>query len=741
MAYLCKSSLIGMLLLAFVPFAGACKTIGNVIILQVDDCQGQNASSNDTLFPPAITGRVWRDLNKDGLQQINEPALKAFAVRLNKVSETGQTFLLETLSNSEGMYWFADLHPGSYTVEFVEPPTFNTTIRQAGTDPAFDSDVPVSDPIDLDSGMVAGTIDCGFYVEPPTDCEDDNYPKCEIAANNVLCNIYEMNDFCTNMYPQFANYGPICGQSGSAYQNPSWLAFMATDTTVSLIIHASNCLVQIGEIGVQYAIYTDCTEDEWIVCAALPCTSPGDIYVSSDHFVPGQVYYLVIDGCNATQCTYWVEFIEGIGDEITDPTGISNSLTAGNKICTDVPVEFRLQDCDDAAEYIWTINGVKTGLSAEQTLTLTFYAPGTYELCGQGISPCDTSSVACVSMEVYRDLDISQEYGPICDGDQINISLESNLGMDYDIEVWFEPNPVVTGMKQHYFSGGSGMIHDTLKVTDPDCEIVQVVYLAKLIGDPLTCPGKVDTIRLTIWPNPVIREKTEHVCLNDLPRELSIQLNCGMADDYTFEWTHEGSGNSGNGQQIQLEDSLQPGSHRFYVVSTTPWGCVATGILELNIQSMDTTVVRAGDTLIAMEANAAYQWLNCDAGLAPIAGATQQSFTSLISGSYAVEITKDGCVDTSQCHRLIVSDVIENTIGQGLKVFPNPTEDIIIVELPEVFSFIEVKVNSSDGKEIEKKSFSNTQTLQMSLQAFQQGMYFLNIQTGEKHAMVKVFRL
>jgi len=83
MAYLFKGSLIGMLLLAYVPFAGAGKTPGNVIILQLDDLQVHDASSNDTLFPPAITGREWRDMNKDGLQQINEPALEAFAVRRN----------------------------------------------------------------------------------------------------------------------------------------------------------------------------------------------------------------------------------------------------------------------------------------------------------------------------------------------------------------------------------------------------------------------------------------------------------------------------------------------------------------------------------------------------------------------------------------------------------------------------------------------------------------------------------
>ncbi len=83
MAYLFKGSLIGMLLLAFVSFAGAGKSICKDFILQLDDRQGHNASSNDTLFPPAITGHVWRDMNKDGLQQINEPALKAFAVRRN----------------------------------------------------------------------------------------------------------------------------------------------------------------------------------------------------------------------------------------------------------------------------------------------------------------------------------------------------------------------------------------------------------------------------------------------------------------------------------------------------------------------------------------------------------------------------------------------------------------------------------------------------------------------------------
>jgi len=445
-----------------------------------------------------IGNYCWRDQNTDGIQDGGEPNLSDVVVRLTGVTGAGVPITpLTEVTDGGGFYTFSDLAPGSYTVEFVEPPTFNTTIRQAGADATVDSDGPFSDPVTLISAQQDVTIDCGFYVEPPADCNQDTYPNCQTAEQNVLCNIYEINEFCTNMLPQFTNYGPICGTSGSAYQNPSWFAFMAADYTVSLIIHATNCVVQSGDLGVQFAIYTDCTEDEWVVCEAIPCLTPGDLTVTSSNFEPGQVYYLVIDGCNSTQCTYWIEIVEGGGSyQMTDPTGISNFEFPDNQICLDVPVEFTLDGCDDADSYIWTIDGTQTGISDQQTITLSFDTPGTYELCGQGTSPCDDSTIECITITAYELPDQVLDPESVC---------ENVLADGYTPNLWEGPAITEAGVQEISLTNEFGCIYDqTIEITALEIEEAEVdtfacqgdlidyygnVFSDDILGQIITIPG------------------------------------------------------------------------------------------------------------------------------------------------------------------------------------------------------------------------------------------------------------
>lgn len=434
-----------------------------------------------------IGNYCWRDQNTDGLQDGAEPPVQDVTVRLTGITGAGVPITpLTEVTDAGGIYTFTDIPPGSYTVEFIEPPTFNITTRQVGADPTIDSDGPFSDPIDLESGMVDGSIDCGFYVEPPADCDDDTYPNCETAAQNVLCNIYEINEFCTNMQPQFTNYGPICGQSGSAYQNPSWFAFMAASSTVTLIIHATNCVVSPPfDLGVQYAIYTDCTEDEWVVCAALPCLTPGDLTVTSSNFEPGNVYYLVIDGCNSTQCTYWIEIVEGGGSyQITDPTGISNLEFPDNQICVGVPVTFTLEGTDDADSYIWTLDGTEVGSTDENTISMTFDTPGTYQFCGQGTSPCDDSAVECIPITVYELPDQVLDPESVC---------ENILEDGYTPDLWEGPPITAPGSYEIPLVNASGCLYDqTIEITALPLETAEVDTFA-CVGDLVDYFGNVFT--------------------------------------------------------------------------------------------------------------------------------------------------------------------------------------------------------------------------------------------------------
>ena len=71
-------------------------------------------------------------------------------------------------------------------------------------------------------------------------------------------------------------------------------------------------------------------------------------------------------------------------------------------------------------------------------------------------------------------------------------------------------------------------------------------------------------------------------------------------------------------------------------------------IAELNI---DTTVIQSSDTLFAVADYEGYHWLNCKT-MDTIEGAVNYYFVAPETGSFAVEITEQLCVDTSGCHSI-----------------------------------------------------------------------------------------
>jgi len=81
-------------------------------------------------------------------------------------------------------------------------------------------------------------------------------------------------------------------------------------------------------------------------------------------------------------------------------------------------------------------------------------------------------------------------------------------------------------------------------------------------------------------------------------------------------------------------------------------GCDSIITINLVIETVDTSVTVSPDTtsLAANASGATFQWLDCNNGFSPIAGETSQTFNSIGNGSYAVEVTQNGCVDTSACY-------------------------------------------------------------------------------------------
>ena len=77
-------------------------------------------------------------------------------------------------------------------------------------------------------------------------------------------------------------------------------------------------------------------------------------------------------------------------------------------------------------------------------------------------------------------------------------------------------------------------------------------------------------------------------------------------------------------------------------------GC--DSIIEFSLfNKNDYSVFYDQGSLHSNETNAIFQWLDCDSGFAPILGEINSSFVVPSEGSYAVEILKNGCLDTSVC--------------------------------------------------------------------------------------------
>ena len=79
-------------------------------------------------------------------------------------------------------------------------------------------------------------------------------------------------------------------------------------------------------------------------------------------------------------------------------------------------------------------------------------------------------------------------------------------------------------------------------------------------------------------------------------------------------------------------------------------GCDSTIALNLTILPMPSVAVTlSSGVLSANQQNETYQWLDCNNNYSPISGASQNTFTPLITGNYAVQISLNNCVDTSAC--------------------------------------------------------------------------------------------
>jgi len=168
-------------------------------------------------------------------------------------------------------------------------------------------------------------------------------------------------------------------------------------------------------------------------------------------------------------------------------------------------------------------------------------------------------------------------------------------------------------------------------------------------------------------------------------------------------------------------------------------GCDSVVTLNLTIITIDNTVSKNGAILTANEIGANYQWLDCNNSYSVISGASNQSFTATSNGNYAVEITKNSCVDTSNCYSITNIGIIENSFGDKLVFYPNPTSGIVNLEFGSNYKNVQIIIRNSEGKLVKHQEFKKEQNISIEIEG-SKGIYLIEVISADKKAIIKVVK-
>ena len=182
--------------------------------------------------------------------------------------------------------------------------------------------------------------------------------------------------------------------------------------------------------------------------------------------------------------------------------------------------------------------------------------------------------------------------------------------------------------------------------------------------------------------------------------------------------------------------STNNNSATYTIVGGSAFGCDSVITLNLTIQSVDVSVTNNGSQLSSAASGATFQWLDCNASFSEILGETSSSYSPTANGNYALEVTQNGCTDTSSC-MLVSSISIEENNFIVVNIFPNPTDDLINIEITE--PNVELSIYSVLGELIYHSVNNSSGIIQIDLGSAS-GMYIVELNANGIRRQYKVIK-
>jgi hypothetical protein len=154
-------------------------------------------------------------------------------------------------------------------------------------------------------------------------------------------------------------------------------------------------------------------------------------------------------------------------------------------------------------------------------------------------------------------------------------------------------------------------------------------------------------------------------------------------------------------------EAILPTSNERVTVSGTYYdtlinvaGCDSFITMNVSIKTVNTVVSAVDQTLTALSTNGSFQWLDCTDNYAEINTKTSRDFQYKNSGEYAVEVTDNECIDTSECYSLTGLSISDFVRKPTFLVFPNPSRGYFNITSDEVITGARLVIYAVSGQKV-----------------------------------------
>ena len=359
--------------------------------------------------------------------------------------------------------------------------------------------------------------------------------------------------------------------------------------------------------------------------------------------------------------------------------------------------------------------------TGDTEVSITGLATGTYSVTITDANGCtDTESVTINLTNALEDASFNYDASGYCAEDS-------------------DPNPTITGTSEGYFnSSPSGLSLNTSSGQIDLSESTPGTYSVTYTTPNEACPVD-STVTVIVYAedDPSFSYPISSYCLTFADPTPVIDGTSGGI----FTASPAGLELDSLTGQIDLSASIDG---EFVIRYTTQGNCphFAQETLTLINDTTDVFIeVYQSGLRTTDNPDLNYRWLNCD-GYSELPGETDAILVldTSQSGSYAVEVSKPGCIDTSACVEINFYTITQHFDTLTAPSYYKPVPDKFHVGFAEIKEHVEYQLLNSYGVVLYESESFNIDGIQLDMGPYEQGEYFLDVILGKYKFRVRIYR-